>query len=128
LDRGELSFGLNGVWNAPSGKPFRPKSLKRTMRTMLERNSPAAVGLYPALTSRSARVAVNLGDRPWKFGPPSRKYGAVAQHALFRGSHTGMIERMGMVDYDEPLSEYRASPCPCCTYSIDLAAYVGSTS
>jgi hypothetical protein len=23
LDRGELSFALNGVWNAPSGKPFR---------------------------------------------------------------------------------------------------------
>ena len=61
LVTGELRFGRNGSWEHPMGLAFtdmRPKG-----------------GLFPALSaSRPTRVVVNLGDRPWSYGPPDDTY------------------------------------------------------
>lgn len=60
LDGGSISFGLNGNWEMPMGVAF-------------DTITPQG-GLYPALTANSGVFCVNLGSRPFKFGPPNEMY------------------------------------------------------
>lgn len=61
LATGELNFGRNGNWEYPMGVAFvgvQPKG-----------------GLSPALSAKGpTQVVVNLGDRPWSYGPPDDTY------------------------------------------------------
>lgn len=63
LDEGTLLFGLNGSWEEPMGVAF-------------EGIAPTG-GLYPSLTASNGTFRVNLGGRPFKFGPPNATFSAV---------------------------------------------------
>ena len=76
LARGDLSFALNGVWSGPDGVAFRGVAMPEN-------------GLAPAVTGGYGfACVVNLGDRPWRHGPPA---GFRAAHEFFRAS-TGLDE------------------------------------
>ena len=74
LARGDLSFALNGVWSGPDGVAFRGITMPEN-------------GLAPAVTGGYGFACiVNLGDRPFRHGPPA---GFVAAHSYFREGITG---------------------------------------
>ena len=76
LARGDLHFSLNGVWSGPDGVAFRGIAMPEN-------------GLAPAVTGGYGfACVVNLGDRPWRHGPPA---GFRAAHEFFRAS-TGLDE------------------------------------
>ena len=67
---------LNGVWSGPDGVAFRGIAMPEN-------------GLAPAVTGGYGfACVVNLGDRPWRHGPPA---GFRAAHEFFRAS-TGFDE------------------------------------
>ena len=69
LARGDLSFALNGVWSGPDGVAFRGITMPEN-------------GLAPAVTGGYGFACiVNLGDRPFKHGPPA---GFRTAHEFFR--------------------------------------------
>ena len=61
---GRLLVAVNGSWAPPHG----------LAATLPAGAAPRA--LYPAVTGGTCEVRANLGERPWRFGPPPRQDGA----------------------------------------------------
>ena len=61
IDKGEISFSLNGIWNTPMGVAFEGAKFEG--------------GVFPAVTGEKAfQFKMNLGQNGFKFEPPSKEY------------------------------------------------------
>lgn len=61
IDKGEISFSINGVWRKPMGVAFQKLKFHG--------------GVFPAVTGEKAfQFTMNLGQRPFKFEPPTKSY------------------------------------------------------
>jgi len=65
MEKGELSFGLNGDWKEPMGIAFQ--------------GLDKSLNLYPALTASELKLQVNFGDNDFKYGPPDSSFIALKE-------------------------------------------------
>ena len=59
LERGQLLFGVDGNWRDPMGVALYNLSEK---------------SIYPALTGKDMKIAINFGCSDMKFGPPDASF------------------------------------------------------
>ena len=65
MEKGELSFGLNGDWKEPMGVAFQ--GLEKSLN------------VYPALTASELKLQVNFGDNDFEYGPPDSSFIALKE-------------------------------------------------